>query len=54
MRLDNALTLVVKHVVSNSLDSNERLDKLKEVLTKDVDEDENIDALIEELITVQS
>ena len=54
IKLDNALSLLIKHVVTSSLETNERLDKLKDVLTRDLKKDENIDDLIEGLASVQS
>ena len=45
-KFDNALSLLVKQIVTNSLETNERLDRLKDVLTRDLKEGENVDDLI--------
>ena len=45
---------MVKQVVSKTIENSERLDKLKEVLTRDIEVGEDIEELVSDLITVQN
>ena len=51
-RLEQALLQVVKQVVSKTIENSQRLDKLKEVLTRDLEEGEDIEEMVSDLITV--
>ena len=44
----------MKQVVSKTIENSERLDKLKEVLTRDIEVGEDIEELVSDLITVQN
>ena len=41
-------------MVSKTIENSERLDKLKEVLTRDIEVGEDIEELVSDLITVQN
>ena len=45
---------MVKQVVSKTIENSEKLDKLKEVLTRDIEVGEDIEELVSDLITVQN
>ena len=45
---------MVKQVVSKTIENSERLEKLKEVLTRDIEVGEDIEELVSDLITVQN
>ena len=44
----------MKQVVSKTIENSEKLDKLKEVLTRDIEVGEDIEELVSDLITVQN